>query len=250
MADSDSIQTNALKVDFSWKKFRCLITDPAPSLSHNVSMIIHCNFKRPHLEFRSSNDEELIGTGDLHTFKIDSEASLRGKHMHIKALKRFVTAYTHPSEAYRTSSGAPQNMTWTSGTNFKQWDFICVDEDKQPVARFSSNVWAVRKLGFIEFMGEKAEDPKAREELVVVGLTIYYTMLARMNNIFQLFGAVASKPGYPKNEKEQEDGREMDTFEAVASGRGVDVDAKTAHVRVAAAGASSSSTVGVKAVEG
>lgn len=209
-------------------------------------MIVHCNFKKPHLEFRDSNDEELIGTGDLHTFKIDSESSVRGKPMHIKALKRFVTAYTHPSEAYRTAGGAPQNMTWTSSTNFKQWDFVCLDEDKVPVARFSSNVWAVRKLGFIEFMGEKADDPKAREEIVVVGLTIYYTMLVRMNNIFQLFGAVASKPGYPKSENKQQ--HEMYTPEAVTSSREVDI--KAAHVRMTTAGSSSTSTSAMKPIEG
>ena len=102
------------------------------------------------------------------------------------------------------------------------------------------------QLGFIEFMGDKATDPAAREEIVVVGLTIYYTMLLRMNNIFQLFGAVAAKPGYPKNENEDE--HEMYAPEATSSSRDVDVDAKTAHARVSTVGSSSSSRM--KPVEG
>lgn len=122
-------------------------------------------------------------------------------------------------------------MTWTSSTNFVKWDFICSDENGEAVARFSSNVWAVRKLGFVEFMGERAEDPRAREELTIIGLTIYYTMLLRMNNIFQLFGAIAAKPGYPKGEKGEE-GIEMGTPEAVASGADLDLDSKGAYARV------------------
>ncbi|KAF2159378.1 hypothetical protein M409DRAFT_60845 [Zasmidium cellare ATCC 36951] len=246
MVDSEPLPPNTLKVDFSWKKFRCLVTDPAPSATHNASMVVHCNLRKPHLEFRDSNDDELVGTGNLHTFKIDSESEVRGKPMHIKALKRFTTGYTHPSQVYRTPGGAPMTMTWTSSTDFKQWDFVCLDENSIPVARFSSNVWAVRKLGFIELMGEKAGDPAAREEITVVGLTIYYTMLLRMNNIFQLFGAVAAKPGYPKNENADE--YEMYTPEAVSSGRDGDLDAKTAHARVTTAGSSSSS--GMKPLEG
>ncbi|KAK4502154.1 hypothetical protein PRZ48_005577 [Zasmidium cellare] len=246
MSDAEYVQPNTLKVDFSWKKFRCLVTDASPSPEHNASMIVHCNLRKPHLEFRDSNDEELIGTGNLHTFKIDSESEVRGQPMHIKALKRYTTGYTHPSQAYRTFGGSPMNMTWTSSTNFKNWDFVCLDENQEPVARFASNVWAVRKLGFIEFMGDKASDPAAREEIVVVGLTIYYTMLLRMNNIFQLFGAVAAKPGYPKNENEDE--HEMYTPEATSSSRDVDLDAKTAHARVSTVGSSSSSAM--KPVEG
>lgn len=128
------------------------------------------------------------------------------------------------------------NMTWTTSSNFVNWDFVCLDENSEPVARFSSNVWAVKKLGFIEFMSDKANDPAAREEIVVIGLTIYYTMLLRMNNIFQLFGAAFAKPGYPKNENEDE--HEMQTPEVVSSGR--ELDSKAAHARATSTASSSS----------
>lgn len=80
-------------------------------------------------------------------------------------------------------------MTWTSQSGFKTWDFICVDEKQEPVARFSANMWALKKVGKIEMLGPKALDDAARDEIVVVGFTLYYGMVIRVNNPLNLLGS-------------------------------------------------------------
>lgn len=86
-------------------------------------------------------------------------------------------------------------MTWTTTNTLKVWNFICLDQDSLPVAKFSANIWAVQTLGEIELLGPKAGDMEAREEIVVMALTLYYCMLLRMNNVFNLAGAVFHKGG-------------------------------------------------------
>lgn len=78
-------------------------------------------------------------------------------------------------------------------TGFKHWDFILLDSNKEPVARFHSNVWAYKKLGLVEFMGNYSA--KAKEEICITGFTVYYNTLLRMNNLFQFFGAMGAKTG-------------------------------------------------------
>lgn len=78
-------------------------------------------------------------------------------------------------------------------TGFKYWDFILLDSNKEPVARFRSNVWAYKKVGLIEFMGDFNQ--LAKEEICITGFTVYINFLQRANNIFQLFGAIGAKTG-------------------------------------------------------
>lgn len=76
---------------------------------------------------------------------------------------------------------------------FKHWDFILLDSNKEPVARFHSNVWAYKKLGLVEFMGNYPA--RTKEEICITGFTVYYNTLLRMNNLFQFFGAMGAKTG-------------------------------------------------------
>ena len=81
----------------------------------------------------------------------------------------------------------------TNQTGFKHWDFILLDSNKEPVARFHSNVWAYKKLGLVEFMGNYSA--KTKEEICITGFTVYYNTLLRMNNLLQFFGAMGAKTG-------------------------------------------------------
>jgi hypothetical protein len=78
-------------------------------------------------------------------------------------------------------------------TGFKYWDFILLDTNKEPVARFRSNVWAYKHIGIIEFMGDFGQ--LAKEEICVTGCTVYLNFIQRANNIFQVFGAIGAKTG-------------------------------------------------------
>jgi hypothetical protein len=90
-------------------------------------------------------------------------------------------------------------MTWTSNCGFKTWDFICVDENQIPVARFSANQWGFTKIGKIEFDGPMAHSQAAQEEIFVVGITLFYTMVLRTTNIFNFFGAIFARPGHKEH---------------------------------------------------
>jgi hypothetical protein len=76
---------------------------------------------------------------------------------------------------------------------FKYWDFVLLNTTKEPVARFRSNVWAYKRIGIIEFMGDFSQ--LAKEEICITGCTVFLNFLQRVNNVFQLFGAIGAKTG-------------------------------------------------------
>ena len=186
-------ESSKLQVDFTWKKFRALITE-ANNSSDPIYIVHFQTIKCPHLIIKSATDDSTIGTGTLHPISINADYEIRGQKHKLKALKRFRTKYTHLSEAF-SEDGSPATMTWTCGCSWKTWDFICLDEQQTPVAKFSANAWSVRKVGNIEFMGPKAASPAVRDEIVVTGLTLFYCMLLRSSSILSFFGAIFARPG-------------------------------------------------------
>ena len=63
------------------------------------------------------------------------------------------------------------------------------------MAKFTANVWAVNKVGNIEFLGLKANSQAAREEIIITGLTLFYCILLRSTNLLSFFGAILARPG-------------------------------------------------------
>lgn len=95
----------------------------------------------------------------------------------------------------------PVTLTWTSGSDFKTWDFVCVDEHQMPVTRFVANVWAVKTVGRIEFLGSRAGSEALRDGIVVTGLTLIYCMALRSASLLSFFGVFFASPGYDKKDK-------------------------------------------------
>lgn len=180
-------------VDFSWRKFKTVITEKDDPESKPL-YIVGFNILHSRIIFKSAADDSQIGTGNIRAISINTDGKIHGQNYQLRALKRFKTSYMHLSHAY-SDTGTPVPMTWTSSANFTQWDFVCLDEQQNPIAKFSANVWALKKLGSIEFLGSRAGDVAAREEILVVGMTLYYTMLVRTGSVLSLFGAVFSNPG-------------------------------------------------------
>ncbi|TVY71257.1 hypothetical protein LSUE1_G007152 [Lachnellula suecica] len=193
-------ENHTLQIDFSWGKFKSRIFEKNDPESKSLYILdYHC--LSPHLVFKSTSDNSTIGIGKVHAISIDADCEVHGRPIKLKALKRFKTQYTHLSPAF-SDTDTPVPMTWTSSSDFKTWDFICLDEHQNPVAKFSANIWALRKLGNIEFMGPKAlNSAAAREEILVMGMTLYYCMAMRMNNPLSLLGAVFSSPGQLEKDK-------------------------------------------------
>ncbi|OJJ50149.1 hypothetical protein ASPZODRAFT_128768 [Penicilliopsis zonata CBS 506.65] len=164
----------SLQVNFSWRKDEV-------SISHEDQVIytVSNHLKAPHLRFYKetkggNKNDGMIGTSTFHLLSSSPEFTHHGRHGKLQSTSRWKMAYTHESYYLDSTHNHPTTMTWTSESGFKTWDFICLDERKQAVARFSANPWGIKKLGKIEFC---IEDPLAREELILVGVTLYYCVL-------------------------------------------------------------------------
>lgn len=190
--DSPPAQGCTLQVDFSWKKFKAIITEKETPQAKPI-YIVDFKASKPHLLFKTAADDSVLGSGTLHPISINADCYIRGQSIKLEAVKRFKTEYTHLSYVF-SETDAPVPMAWTSTSDFKSWDFICLDPKQNPVAKFSANIWAVKKVGNIEFLGSTSD--AARDEIVVTGLTLFYCMVLRTNSILSLFGAIFLRPGH------------------------------------------------------
>lgn len=179
-----------MTIDFTWSKFKARITDCTSSKCDPIYTLSTSLVQAPHLTILSGSaqSDQVIGTGTIHPFSISPDYELHGVKSTLKAQKRLKTVYAHMSQSF-SNTDQPMKMTWTSSCGFKTWEFICVDENQIAVARISANMWAMKKLGKIEMMGPRAYDDAARDEIVVVGLTLVYCMWLRVNNPLNLVGS-------------------------------------------------------------
>ncbi|KAH7372139.1 hypothetical protein BKA64DRAFT_586944 [Cadophora sp. MPI-SDFR-AT-0126] len=191
-----SAQPPILQVIFSWRKFESLVSekregDQSPKPLYIVDY--HTLKIKPKLIFKYATDNQsTFGSGVLHPISINCDCEIRGKPVKLQATSRIKTQYMHLSHNF-SDTNEPVPMTWTSAASFKTWDFICLDPNQQPVAKFAANMWGVKKVGNIEFLGEKtATSEAAREEIVIMGMTLFSCMMLRMNNFFSLFGMIPS----------------------------------------------------------
>lgn len=200
--ESQKIAENrTLHVDFSWRKFKALITEGEYDPKAKPLYIVDFRSFKPHLVFTNAQDKTTFGTGTLHPISINADCDFHGQHIKLKALKRFKTSYEHYSLTY-SDTDTPVVMTWTSASDFKTWDFICLDPNQEPTAKFSANIWALKKIGKIEFLGPKvAKSEVLREEIVVTGLTLFYCMVLRVNSLVSFFGTIFARPGPQDKEK-------------------------------------------------
>ncbi|KAJ5467441.1 hypothetical protein N7475_005193 [Penicillium sp. IBT 31633x] len=189
-------------VGFTWMKWKGSIRDankPGSGPLYNIHFPFDVLSKSAlTMIFKRASDDEVIGNGKLNVVSIDANYELHGQKAQLLAQKRWRTVYTHRS-LYFSDTNSPVTMTWTSNCGFKTWDFVCVDEQQMPVARFSANPWGVTKVGDIELVGSKANNRDAQEEIIVTGVTLFYCMLVRCNNIFNLFGAIVARPGHKQH---------------------------------------------------
>ena len=198
-----SLQPSTLKVDYTWKKWHARISSTT-SPNEPIYIVNYQCLKCPNIIVKSATSNEVIGTGTLNPVSINAHFTLHGRKSILKALKRWKTEYTHLSYAFASTPGSsPATMTWTSTSNFKTWDFICLDEQQTPVAKFSANFWSFTKIGKIEFLGPNAGSEAVRDEIVVTGLTLAYCMVLRTTNLVSFFGAIFARPGPIKKKDEK-----------------------------------------------
>lgn len=183
-----------LQLEWSWRTWGGRIYDHADPETSIYTMKAPPGGKN--LIFTTTADDMIVGRGILHSFSsINADYELHGRQGVVQALGRLKMSYSSLSKAYSEDGDTPMTMTWTSTTGLKKFDVICLDNKQLPVARVSCDVWARKDFASIEFMGAKANDPAVRDEIVVVGLTLLFTMVSRTMNPLKLAGSVFSKVG-------------------------------------------------------
>ncbi|KAJ5669097.1 hypothetical protein N7462_010167 [Penicillium macrosclerotiorum] len=209
---SQSTKPPSLQFDFQWRKFKTRISDTNNPEKGALYIVDYNSFKKPSIVFKRVTEkegaEEVIGSGTLHTFGIDADYELHGRKDTLVAQRRWHTSYSHRSLAV-SSNEKPVKMIWSSDSDFKTWDFICCDEQQMPVAKFSANIWATKKMGKVEFMGPSANSKALHDEIVVTGLTLFHCMVLRTSSLLSFFGAIFASPGHDKkwNEESQQDSK-------------------------------------------
>ena len=186
-----------LQVDFAWSKFRNIISE---KVGQNLTprYIQHFRPSKPQLRFNSADDSTQIGTGTVNHVSISGECHIKGQPIELKPLKRWTTKYNYLSHTFASPSdpATPVPIVWTADCNMKTWDFVCLDADQLPIAKFAVNLWALKVVGEFQFesSGEDLSEEK-RDEVVITGITVLYIMMCRINNPFSLIGAAIAKPG-------------------------------------------------------
>lgn len=184
-----------LRLDFQWRKWRTYISDETQKDKPRYTL--HYKLLSPQLRFRNNVNNEIIGNGILHFFSIDADWDLYGRQDTMVAQKRWKMIYSFRSMALSTD-GQPVTLTWLSETGFKTWDFVCVDPNQLPLARFTANAFGLKHLATIEFTGPVANSQLFQEEIMVTGVTLAYCAALRFSSISGVAGALASDPGHDK----------------------------------------------------
>ncbi|KAL8847981.1 MAG: hypothetical protein Q9221_006997 [Calogaya cf. arnoldii] len=198
---SPSANHNApLQITFTWKQIKAYIST-ATALSKPIYTVDYSTIKKECILISSSTTNARIGSGTLHIFSINPNFKIhRQNHTGVlKALSRWKTSYTYLSHAFAPPNSPPIPMTWTGNSDFKTWDFVCLDPQQIPIAKVRANYWSLTKAGWIEFLRDREISEEARDEIVVTGLTLMYCMLLRTMSLPAFFGAFFARPGPIKN---------------------------------------------------
>ena len=65
------------------------------------------------------------------------------------------------------------------------YDLVCLDEQRMPLARFStSRDWSTVKVGTLEVLEERMLAPDAMDEIIVTGLALaHYWFFVKMDTL-------------------------------------------------------------------
>lgn len=173
-SSSSPAPDRVLYVDFSWRKYTCLIreaehADPIYLQKWNgltmkstfktgpaVSKAMAQDSDKDSINSSISNndpDSDIIGKSRVRGFHIDIDASIRGRPVRISAASKLLTRYNYPSLAYATDPHKPAVMTWKANSWVKVFDFDLRDEQDRLVARYCPKYFGVKKMATIEFFG-------------------------------------------------------------------------------------------------
>jgi len=197
-----------LQVDFAWSKFKNTISEKSSTGQLTPLYIQHFRPLKPHLKFDYADSNKQFATSNVKYVAISADVTINNQDIAVKPLSRWYTKYNYLSTALSPDGSTAAAVTWQTNCSLKIWDFVCLDANQLPLAKFSVNIWALTEVGNFHFDKSAQEISKAaRDEIVVMGLTLLYVMMTRMNNPLNLLGSI-----FGKAEKVgTSEGTEMDT---------------------------------------
>ncbi|KAJ5786255.1 uncharacterized protein N7503_011467 [Penicillium pulvis] len=195
-------QHATLQIDFKWGNFKSLVSD-INKPDEPLYIIKYKLFSSKQIIYKSASTKDVIGTSSIHMVSIDADYECRGRRDTLVAQKRFKTLYTHRSGFLKNPQGQPAVMTWTGDVGASKWDFVCTDEQQMPVAKFTANLWGIKKIGKIELMGPSSNEEGVRDEMLITGMTLAYCMVVRASNMFSLLGSIFGDPAHDKKYKSE-----------------------------------------------
>jgi hypothetical protein len=193
-SSSAQADISKLEFEFSWSKFSSFIYTP----SDHTKPLYSVGFKtlKSRITFKNANGE-FFGSGYLPGISIDTNCTIHGKELKLQAQKRWSFRYEYISNVFtkgENGEGKPQTMTWVCETGLKFWDYVLLDSKQMPVARFRANMWGIKRIGWLELLGEVKEREELRDEVVVTGITLFYLTVVRVNSLPSVFGAIFASP--------------------------------------------------------
>lgn len=194
LKDYDTPTGLTLQVDFAWTKFKNTISEKSSTGQLTPLYIQHFRPTKPNLLFDHADTNKQFATGSIKGVAISADCKIDDQDIALKPLSRWYTKYNYLSTVLSPDGSTPMAVTWQTNSSMKTWNFVCLDANQLPIAKFSVNLWALKEVGNFHFTQSAGEISKAaRDEIVVVGITLFYVMYVRMNNPLNLLGSIFGK---------------------------------------------------------
>lgn len=185
--DSSAFPRRTLHVKYeNWKQNSARVLD---SDKTNVLYTSTSKLRKPHMTFRSwpannpGQDREdegtIVGTVTFPLFHVQVDTVVHDRPISLRPKSKWSFK---PKWAYSSPAFDDATLTWQSRCGFKTFDFVLLDENQLPLAKFSSNdSWTKwKKVGDIEICDPQAASSEKLDEIVVVGLALVEYLLIQV----------------------------------------------------------------------
>jgi hypothetical protein len=139
--------------------------------------------------FKAGLTESTLATVVFRSLTPKIELRIHGETITLRVSSVVKQKTTYESPALQNAC-----LTWKSKSNFKVFDFECLDENSVSLAQFTANnSWSMTKVGRLEFFGTRANSGIVMDEIVVTGLALakYTFMQSTAINTGAAVGAIA-----------------------------------------------------------
>lgn len=171
-------QVHTLHVAYkNWKSTTALVTSSDPS---NILYTVDFpTITKSRMRFTAAGSENPYAEAKFHCLSSKIDLTIHHQTTELKRKRLWGSTYEWSSPAFGGCT-----MSWMSKSRFNALDFVCVNEQQLPVARYrkEGSCWSPKSwknLGSVEFLGpiERA----AQDEILVTALAMVYVVMQSTN---------------------------------------------------------------------